>query len=157
MKKVKLTQGKYSLVDDEDFETLNKHAWRTKKDWAGNSYAFRTSSLNGKGFSIYMHRLIVGVSTGQEVDHIDGDGLNNQKKNLRIVTHRENMMNRRQRTVSKTSNNLGVIKRKNTFIAQIKILGKNKYLGSFRTEEEALKARIVAEKSLGVERLVSIT
>lgn len=75
------------MVDDEDFEYLNQWKWtahRIGNDW----YATRGE----KKKIIYMHREILRTPKGMLTDHIDMDGLNNQKKNLRICTHQQNKM-----------------------------------------------------------------
>lgn len=110
MKKIKLTQGKYALVDDEDFEILNQWKWHSIKN-GRTFYAGRTSAKNKetkKRNGIRMHIEIIGKSPkGKEIDHKDGNGLNNQRKNLRLVSHSENMINQRQR-LNNTSGFRGV-------------------------------------------------
>jgi hypothetical protein len=97
VKTIELTQGKVALVDDEDFEVLNQVKWYAFRDRLGRLFYARRSILTGKVSpkcrALLMHRLIMPVTPGMEVDHIDGDGLNNQKSNLRICTHSENMRN----------------------------------------------------------------
>lgn len=87
MKKIELTQGKLTLVDNADFDWLNQWKWHIKNS-RGKLYASRTS----KG--ILMHRIILGITDKNiECDHIDGNGLNNQRKNLRIATRAQNARN----------------------------------------------------------------
>lgn len=90
------------------------------------------------------------IPEGYEIDHIDGDGLNNRLENLRCVTRSENFRNRRLAT-NNTSGIVGVRKRKgeNKWTAQIKIHGKSIHLGTFTTENDAAKARKDAERAHG--------
>ncbi len=97
MKKIKLTQGQYALVDDEDFERVSQFKWYA--DWAKNIKSFyaRTSikKENGKQADMKMHRFIMSCSRDKEIDHKNHNTLDNQKLNLRICTYRQNHMNRR--------------------------------------------------------------
>lgn len=139
MKKIPLTKGHFALVDDADFDWLSKWKWQT---WnTGNLfYAVRYE----RGSTIRMHRLINATPDNMFTDHIDGNGLNNQRSNLRTVTHQQNMMNRRGKRGG-TSVFKGVFldlstNQKNKWRAAIRVDGRNKYLGRFYTEEEAGKA-----------------
>jgi hypothetical protein len=107
MKEIQLSQGKVALVDDEEFEQLNKYKWTTTYNMNGNFYATR-NEYNGKKVNrIKMHRHLLGLHDARIlVDHIDGNGLNNQRKNLRIATKAQNAKNRRKKTG--TSKYLGV-------------------------------------------------
>ena len=88
MKKIPLTQGKFVLVDDENQDELLKHKWFAFKDRRAY-YAARCI----KRKRVLMHRVIMGALLGQVIDHADGDGLNNQKCNLRFCTNQQNAMN----------------------------------------------------------------
>lgn len=90
MKQIPLTQGKFALVDDEDFEELNKYKWYWDRYYARRSMP-RTSKGNQQGSK--MHRVIINTPKGMHTDHIDGNKLNNQKSNLRICTNAENCRN----------------------------------------------------------------
>lgn len=92
MKEIKLSQGKTSLVDDEDFEKFNIFNWNAHKK--GNSYyAKRGVRIKLKHKTLLLHREILDAPDGFDVDHIDGNGLNNQKSNLRICTRKQNLWN----------------------------------------------------------------
>ncbi|MHB8842419.1 MAG: HNH endonuclease [Candidatus Aquicultor sp.] len=93
MREIKLTQGKIALVDDEDYEYLNQFKWFCSKQ-KYTCYAVRSMRMpDGNYRTLAMHRAIMGTLKGKVVDHIDHNGLNNQKYNLRNCTHAENLMN----------------------------------------------------------------
>lgn len=146
MKEIKLTQGKVALVDDGDFEYLNQWKWcAAKKPQKGNDlfYAVRSyRCLDGKcrQKQVKMHQELCGpLPHGIMPDHIDGDGLNNQRSNLRVVTRRQNGQNRHQ---LKSSRYPGVSLHKLTrkWAAYIVVNGGMNHLGLFTTEESAFNA-----------------
>lgn len=136
MKKILLSQNKYALVDDEDYEYLNQHKWSVLKNRDGSVYyAVRRKG----GGHVSMHREIMKVLDGKIfVDHKDHDGLNNQKSNLRLCNNSENKKNVRSKTNS-TSKYLGVswYKKSSRWRAGITVGGKNITLGYSKDEKEA--------------------
>ncbi len=107
MKEIQLSQGKITFVDDQDFDILNKRKWSVYKD-SHTFYAVGKIWENGIRKTIKMHHVIIGhPPQGFVSDHIDGDGLNNQRYNLRFVTHRESCLNRRN--TSRVSKYPGVV------------------------------------------------
>jgi hypothetical protein len=136
MKEIKLTQEKVALVDDEDFEYLNQFKWHAEDGRKNKYYAARMHNRK----LIKMHRIIMDTPKYFEVDHIDGNGLNNQKSNLRNCTHSQNQRNYKKRTQNITSKYKGVHSDNNQIKSQISVNGKNIYLGVFDTEESAAKA-----------------
>ena len=94
MKQIKLTREKYALVDDEDYEWLNQWKWYANK--GGNTYyAVRNMRCkNGKRTIVTMHREILKPKKELVCDHINGNGLDNRRENLRICTQAENLYNR---------------------------------------------------------------
>lgn len=144
-KKIELSSGYSTLVDDEDFESLSNFKWHYS---AG--YASRTDRTSGKARAVKMHRAIMGLSFGdvRVIDHINGDPLDNRKDNLRVCTNAENMRN--QKLYANTVSGLkGVYRRRNgTWRAQIQVDGKRKCLGYFKTAEEGHQAYVVAAKEL---------
>ena len=92
MKEIPLSQGKVALVDDEDYKYLNQWKWYAAKQ--GNDfYAFRNDYTVSPPKTVRMHREVL-VEDPRDIDHIDGNGLNNQKVNLRYCTHSQNHQNR---------------------------------------------------------------
>jgi len=141
MRQIELTQGKVAWVDNEDFEWLNQLKWYAHKH--GNTfYAIRGILINGKYKVQRMHKFIMGDNLGKsDIDHKDGDGLNNQKVNLRICTHQENMMNRRpNKNCSSIYKGVCWHKQTQKWVAKIWIDGKQIHLGYFIIEEDASRA-----------------
>src|SRR3990167_6584732 len=150
MKKIKLTRGKYALVDDKDHNWLNQWKWYTKfTKWT--YYVVRDQHILGSGKNeikkrIRMHRLIMDCPRNKVIDHKDHNGLNNQRSNLRIVTSSQNNMNNRLRS-DNTSKFKGVTwdKEKKKWLAQLCINKKNINLGRFQEINQAIMARREAE------------
>ncbi len=133
MKEIKLSQGKVALVDDEDYEYLNQFKWHVFNS-RGILYARKQSNSRKEKF---MHRMIMNTPDDLTCDHIDHNGLNNQKDNLRNCTLNQNQYNRRANGRSKY---IGVsIDKKGRINAQIKINGEGVYLGGYKTEEQAAR------------------
>lgn len=137
--------GKYfAMVDDEMFDFLNKWNW-TAQPHGQTAYAVRNiTTKDGNRKSIRMHRFVAGISDSKiEIDHIDGNGLNNQKCNLRQANRIQNNRNTKSR-IGSTSKYLGVsLKRGNNnkkWVAQINFENKKHHLGYFKDEIEAAKA-----------------
>ena len=148
MKMIPPTQGKEALVDDEDYEYLKDHSWVLEKDHK-TSYAGIYPSVSGKRIHIPMHHVIMGKpEAGFQIDHIDGNGLNNQKSNLRVVTHRQNCQNRHQVKASKFPG-VDFCKKRGLWRARILLNKKRLHLGRFTTEIEAYSAYKLALKQIG--------
>lgn len=133
-KSIPLTQGKFAIVDDEDFEELNKYKW-----YFYHGYAARTLWPSRK--NIYMHRNIIYVDSGMEIDHKNGNKLDNRRLNLRIATHSQNSKNQRI-PKNNTSGFKGVTlnKRDGNWTSQIKVDGKHIFLGNYVLAEDAALA-----------------
>lgn len=99
MKRIKLTQNKYALVDDEDYEQINQYKWQIH--YVGrNCYARgNLQKVNREWKKQYMHRLIMNCPEELQIDHINHNGIDNRKRNLRICTQSQN--NRSQRSWQK--------------------------------------------------------
>jgi hypothetical protein len=147
MMPIQLSQGLNTIVDDEDFERLNQHKWCALKS-SNTYYAVRTSHKIGcKNEIIYMHSVIIGTPKGSVTDHINGNGLDNRRVNLRVVTIRENKQNLH---IKKSSKYPGVCWNKDSkkWQANIRICGKKKHLGLFEDETAAARAYDVALAAL---------
>lgn len=144
MKTIPLTQGKVALVDDEDYEALSRFKWCASRGRSGKFYATRHGSRRpGPRRSMRMHTVIACTPAGMYTDHIDGDGLNNQRSNLRICTNAENLANRGKQ-LSNSAGFKGVSRylkdKNNPWQAQIQKGGRRTHLGFFSTAEAAARA-----------------
>ena len=132
--KIKLSQGKFATVDDEDFQKVTEYNW-----WFDHGYA-RASTGGRKGKKFYLHRFILG-SPKENIDHKDGNGLNCQKENLRLSTQGENLKNM-EKHKDGSSKFKGAYYRKDRkkWQSRIMVNGKNVILGTFLTETQAAQA-----------------
>lgn len=133
---IPLTRGKYSIVDAEDFEKLSKYKWTLIKRGKGE-YACRRE----KGRHISMHRVIMNAPDDVVVDHIDGNGLNNRRSNLRLCTKAQNSYNSRPRGGSSGYVGVTYRKRDGKYYAVIGFQGEKVHVGEFDDEIEAARAR----------------
>ena len=135
---VALTKGKFALVDEDDFERVSEHSWcadQGKSTWYAKTYK---RDENGR-HKLSLHRFIMNVTDSKcEIDHIDQNGLNCRKSNLRVVDNSRNRMN----TLAKSHNGYkGVTKvSSGKFAAKIVAGSICTYLGRFNTAEEAARA-----------------
>ena len=148
MKYLKLTQGKFALVDDEDYEKLSSYHWY----FGTTGYGFNNirDKATGKQIHTALHRKILGLKRGDGkiVDHINRNRLDNRKQNLRIVTQSENTLNgskRKNNTSGLIGINLAKRKSKTTvwlsWRAYITVNNKQIHLGYFKNKNDAQKAR----------------
>jgi hypothetical protein len=132
-----ISRYRYTIVDPEDYQKLAEYNWQLYDKERGRYVV----CLEGRQI-ISMHRVIMNAPKGKVVDHIDGEGLNNTKQNLRIGTIQQNNMNCKKRKRPASSKYKGVSKRNcdRKWRAGIKYNGTAIRLGSFDTEEEAARA-----------------
>lgn len=143
MKRIPLPGGKFSLVDEDDFEKLSKFRWCL----TASGYAYHGFWKNGKCKNIRMHRMILGTIKKKITDHINHDKLDNRKSNLRICTNSQNQMNRLKQPNTKSSfKGVFPIARLKKFSAFIMKNKKIFRLGYFKTEIEAARAYNEAAK-----------
>ena len=144
MKKIQLTKGFCAIVDDEDFERVSSYKWFATTAGQNRGVYARRMRRVSEGVStkwIHMHRFILGEKKGCVVDHINRDGLDNRKCNLRFCTPSQNNMNTRLPTTN-TSGYRGIFWEKNCkkWEANLRVDNKSIYGGVFKTAEEAARA-----------------
>lgn len=142
-RKIKLTQGKYTIVDADDYEWLSQYKWCAHKKGRGYFYAERRN----KHKTDSIHRLVINVPKNMQVDHINGDTLDNRKENLRICSRWQNSRNRKKQKKPSSSKYKGVIwDGESRWRAKIVVNKRKINLGGYLTEEEAAIAYNVAAK-----------
>jgi hypothetical protein len=140
MKQVPVSNGWFASVDDADYDVVTKYKWRLQR---GGKNRYAVAYIDGK--AAFMHRLIMNAAKGKVIDHKDGDGLNNQRENLRFCTRAQNFQNGRHRnTPGRTSQCKGVWRVRppcrRCWRAGITANMVYTNIGSFFTEEEAARA-----------------
>ena len=147
MKTINLSKGKFAIVDDEDFEHLNFYGWHLSSK-PEKPYACRTENISKKRgikkkTTIYMHKII--MPSVLEVDHVNGNSLDNRKSNLRICTHYQNSLNLKKYKNNKTGfRGVYFYKPTKKFGATIRVGTKLKFLGYFKNLYEAAGAYAAA-------------
>lgn len=145
MKRIKLSNcGRYTLVDDEDFEYLKSNKWMMNK----GGYAIRTQTISSNGIkkfhTLLIHQIVLGKKEGFITDHINRNRLDNRKANLRFATYKENRANQNKcipyKKKNSTSEYFGVSKRYNKWITCLFYNGKYVYVGTFLKEKDAALA-----------------
>ncbi|MCD4831544.1 MAG: hypothetical protein K8R02_07025 [Anaerohalosphaeraceae bacterium] len=148
--RLKLNKGRYAIVDYDDWKALKKFNWRLRKS-PTTLYAERTAyTVTNRQRNIALHRQIMNASKGIFIDHINHNGLDNRKTNLRPATPAQNAWNRKQSNANwKSSSKYRGVKwhRKSAkWSAQIGFNNKRKHLGYFVNEIEAAKAYDIAAR-----------
>lgn len=130
--KISLTRGKEAIIDSDDFGKVSQSKWHFEHGYARGSF-------NGR--RVYLHQLIMQTKKGQVVDHINRNKLDNRKKNLRICSQSENMLNGGM--WSHNSSGIRGVSRHSQmkkWRARVKIHGKEVHLGLFPTKKLASEA-----------------
>ena len=137
MKKLKLSDGGYTLVDDMDYELLSKYSWRK------NSQGYvRQSLANGK----FLHRLLLKAPSNKLVDHINRNPLDNRRANLRLCTASENNVNMKLRKDNKSGfRGVSWHSSAKKWASEIKYEGVKMFIGTYHDLDEAIGARLTAE------------
>ena len=133
----------HAIVDSDNVAHLSQWCWRLFRAQSSLLYATRGTAATGKMQAVMMHREIMGlprVRNGEEVDHINGNGLDNRRSNLRVLSHAHNHQNRRSNSNS-TSQFRGVYwnRQRQKWVAKGKLNGTNYHLGYFDSELQAAR------------------
>jgi hypothetical protein len=154
IKEIPLTKNQIAIVDEEDYERLIKFHWCADKD-VNTYYARRIVSVNGKRRGVKMHREVLGLTwgDGKMVDHINRNGLDNRKCNLRLVTPSQSGHNRRTRSDNKSGyRGVNWSKGSKLWVVRFGTEGKRYYCGRYKElEKAALAYDKVAFKMIGNE------
>lgn len=143
MKIIRLHCGAEVMVDDSDFDRLSKHTWFL----SNKGYAIASTHKDGKIVNLYMHRVVSEAPKGKQIDHRDGNRLNNTSENLRVCTATENNMNlAKRKDCSSVFKGVHWNRAREVWQARIKLNGKAKYLGAFKSEIDAGAAYNAAAK-----------
>ena len=141
-RKIPLTQGKYAIVDPEDYEQLARYKWYALRN--GREYYAVRNVPAGKDRrkDLRMHQVIMGTAEGKFIDHINHNGLDNRKANLRIVTKQQNNWNRRKKRGNNSSRYKGVhwVKSEKKWRAGITCNDRTIFIGYFDDEKAAAMA-----------------
>jgi hypothetical protein len=152
MKEICLTQGKVAIVDDEDYEWLTRYKWYVAVRKGNPDYAIRHIWRNGKRTTTTMHQEILKPPIGMVCDHINRNGLDNRRCNIRICTQGNNCMNQNAERPRSTSCYKGVSLRSDgkTWRSRLKTKNKIYNIGTFNSEIDAAMAyNEVAKKMFG--------
>lgn len=150
---IPLSKGYEAIVDDADFDMLSKHRWSATVEYHSDGlvqqiYAIRWTRRypNNARYHQMMHRFILGLSKGEKCDHINHDGLDNRRHNLRVCSTTQNAQNKRWSPRLKTSQFKGVSRDKfnGVWKAHIQVNGQPYDLGRFQSEVAAAQAYNVA-------------
>lgn len=140
---ISLTKGKHAIVDNDDYNMLLEYSWYSNES-SSHPYAYRSQWVSGENRSVEipMHHVVMGCGgEGKEVDHINGDGLDNRKENLRFVTRAQNNWNQKSRKFTSSKyKGVGWNKRRKYWESYIQVDNKKHHLGSHQNEEMAALA-----------------
>jgi len=141
MKYIPLTQGKFAIVDDDMYEYLNQWKWCLRKKSERSFYAGRNDWENKKNHIVTMQQLIMNPPKGMVIDHINGNGLDNRRCNLRICTREQNLKNQKRHKNNKCGyKGVHWVPLLKKWRAGIYSDGKDIYIGVYASLEDAAKA-----------------
>lgn len=135
---ITLKNGRQFLIDEQDWESVKHIKWNVHVMQKGYQYVYTFQKVNDKRKMLYLHRMITSCKTLLFVDHINGNTLDNRKSNLRVSTNKQNQWN--QKRVRGTVPYKGVTFEDGAYRSRIRINGKKKSLGRFKTAVEASNA-----------------
>jgi len=134
VRRIPLGKGLFATIDAADYDQVRKYRWRAIRN---GRKVYAATRKNGR--TVYMHRMLMRPRKGYVVDHIDGNGLNNRRCNLRVCTPAQNLANKAP--LGGTSRFVGVYRYRDKWVAHVVCQGKHYYVGAFADEVEAAKAR----------------
>lgn len=139
-KEIPISGGRVAIVDDGDYALISRFKWSSKQ--CGNTvYAHRGYTENGRKTMVVMHRFLMGAKSSIQVDHVNGNGLDNRRENLRFATLQQNQFN--QTKIPGCSSKFKGVhwnKKFRKFQASIRVHGHRKSLGYFRNDASGAKA-----------------
>ena len=145
---IKLTQGKWTIINEIDYDKVKQFKWHTSVPKGGKTYYARTipPGAGKRRISIKLHQILRPCARYFEVDHKNRNGLDNRISNLRVVTHAENMLNKSLRLDNPTGHTgISWDKLHNRWHAGLCLQGQAKHLGFFTCFKKALASRKAAE------------
>ena len=145
-----LSKGQVALVDDDVYEWASQHKWSPGGGSRGKPYVTRGVYLpGGKRRTVYLHREIMGAPPGIDVDHRNGDGLDNRRANLRLVSRAQNNQNRHAPATASTGvRNVYWTPRPRLYRVRLTQNNRPVDLGYYRTLEEATRAAEAGRRRL---------
>lgn len=144
MRKIRLANGQYALVDDENYRELRKYKWRIRGQYACRELSVPRGETRK---ALAMHHAVMGLPPkGLEMDHADRNKLNNQKSNLRFCTHAQNMHNCKHPKGKSRYRGLYWHKQGKCWVARIRHKGQFVALGCYVIEKNAARAYDEAAK-----------
>lgn len=148
MAEIKTPCGAAILVDDADAWWLSQWSWLRLGNVRKGFYAMRVLYVNGKRTHTQMHRLITGAKDGEMIDHVNGNGLDNRRCNLRLASPTQNRANLNRPYSASGFKGVTLNKACRKWQAQIGCEGKQHYLGLFIDPKDAARAYDTAALSL---------
>jgi hypothetical protein len=145
-RKIKLKRGEFAIVDPDDYESLSCYNWYASKS-GQTTYAITSEKINGKWKLFKMHRKIIEVGPDLSIDHINHNGLDNRKANLRPATFAQNTRNRRNVPHSSRFKGVNWNKHRKKWKASVTSACKITHLGYFDDEMKAARAYDEAAKT----------
>ena len=140
---ISLTKGRFAIIDSADSPKVSGMSWQVTTNGGSNEYIKTTLRVEGKNVNRYLHRVITDAPRGMDVDHIDGNGFNNMRENLRLCTRGQNLANRNLDKVRGGMGYLGVtwFKPRGKWKAAVGHNYKEHFVGYFDDPQEAAIAR----------------
>ena len=139
---IQLKNGGVAVIDPQDVTAVYGRVWRK------SHFGYAVSTIPGEQRHVWMHRLITQAPDGMDVDHIDGDRLNNRRSNLRICERCQNLWNTGRHSDSRSPFKGICHKGNGRWVARIMVRGKRMHLGTFGSAELARDAYLIAAKEM---------